>query len=184
MIGLGECHSVSHPIPTRFEFKLDSEEDTQILATQFAQFINEYRLDGELNAPIIIPLLGDLGAGKTTFSRFVIQALSCSDEVVPSPTFSLVNQYANGIFHIDCYRLTDEQELDYLGIRDELRAGRIFLIEWADLFLDYFGDRLVEIHFVNNQSMRIRFIIYPSKALKLNDLQKKLCKYIKNLKQI
>jgi len=78
--------------------------------------------------------MGDLGAGKTTLARGFIQYFGF--ERVKSPTYSLVESYQNesiNIHHFDCYRLSDPEELDYIGIRDYLDAGHIQLIEWAEL---------------------------------------------------
>lgn len=104
------------------EFHLPSEADALQLAACFAKF-------SPPNA--IVYLLGDLGTGKTTFSRGFIQAAGHHGKV-KSPTYTLVESYLLPectIHHMDLYRLAAAEELEYLGIH-ELTASGICLIEW------------------------------------------------------
>ncbi len=87
-----------------------------------------------LNNSIVIYLKGDLGAGKTTIARSFIQTFGFKR--VKSPTYSLVESYQNqttNIHHFDCYRLSDPEELEYIGIREYSQENHIQLIEWAEL---------------------------------------------------
>lgn len=90
----------------------------------------------------VFALVGDLGAGKTHWSKGFIQAIS-TDSLVASPTFSIVNEYPDGslpVFHFDFYRLKSEQELINLGWDEYLDQSAIIICEWADLFPDLFPE--------------------------------------------
>lgn len=104
---------------------LDSAAATEQLGASLA---------AALTPGCIIYLHGDLGAGKTTLARGLLRALGHQGKV-KSPTFTLVEPYkiANQrLFHWDLYRLDNPEELDYLGLRDQLDGEALLLIEWPE----------------------------------------------------
>ena len=113
----------------------------QIVATADLNIVGEEAmvafgrsLSSRLPKPLIITLQGDLGAGKTTLSRGVLQGLGHKG-AVKSPTYTLVEPYklAFGVvYHFDLYRLVDAEELDYMGFADYLEDAALCLIEWPE----------------------------------------------------
>jgi len=100
------------------------------------------KLAAGLDAGDVIALNGQLGAGKTHFSKGIVAGLGANDEVT-SPTFSLVQEYLGGrlpVFHFDFYRLNDVSELLRLGWDEYLDEDGVLLVEWADKFPDVLPD--------------------------------------------
>lgn len=109
----------------------------------------------------IIALAGELGTGKTTFVRGMAQGMGIEGKEVASPSFTLVNEYEGPLplFHLDLYRLEDEQELLGIDYDEYIRGDGVTVIEWADripqavpreslwIRLRYLGAELREIMF-------------------------------------
>ncbi len=112
----------------------------------------------------IILLQGDLGYGKTVFTRGVAAALGVPPEEVSSPSFTLVHEYRGGrvpVFHVDLYRLdTPEDEVGVLGIEEILAAGGVVLVEWGERLPPFLrrGATTIRFHDVGEGSRRIEIL--------------------------
>ncbi len=113
------------------DIKTHSEAETIALGA----FLGPLLTDGS-----VLALRGDLGAGKTHFVQGIAKGMGI-DDVVVSPTFTLLNYYENTIplQHFDFYRLEEEYELDDLGFEDYLDSG-VTVIEWSEKFPDRLPD--------------------------------------------
>jgi len=92
-----------------------------------------HKLGQSLTAGSTVALYGDLGAGKTAFTRGIAAGLGIN-EIVSSPTFTIVNEYHGEVplFHFDMYRLNDESELFDIGWDDYLERGGVCVVEWSE----------------------------------------------------
>ena len=111
------------------------------------------RLAREIQAPQIVLLVGDLGAGKTTLAKGLISGLgACPPEDVLSPTFSLVHEYEGDpkVYHIDLYRLDRVPEFETLGLDDLWDEDAIVLIEWGEKFSGQLPNPRMEIRITDN----------------------------------
>lgn len=92
------------------------------------------RLGQRLEAGTVIAFTGDLGAGKTAFTRGLARGLGITGRVT-SPTFTIVNEYEGGrlpLFHFDMYRLGSSEELFDIGWEDYLTRGGVCVVEWSE----------------------------------------------------
>jgi tRNA threonylcarbamoyladenosine biosynthesis protein TsaE len=113
----------------------------------------------EMQAGDVIALVGELGSGKTHFTKGIAGGLGCNTDIT-SPTFSLVHEHRGRelpIFHFDFYRIESAAELIALGWDDYLDAGGICVIEWADRFPELLpaATRWLHLEMKENQSRLI-----------------------------
>lgn len=107
-----------------------------------------------LQADDVVILSGDLGAGKTCFTKGVSRALGDSRPVV-SPTFTLMSVHDQGrlvLYHFDLYRLDGPEQLEDVGVFDALEAGGACLIEWGKAYADELADGYLEIVFTRQKA--------------------------------
>ena len=122
------------------EIELKQLEDTKRVAEQLVKHLKKGQ---------VICLIGDLGAGKTTFTQFLCEALKV-DDYVTSPTFNLMNTY-NGILngdpieihHFDVYRIFDADEMLEIGFDDFLYGDGLCIVEWANQVVDLIPDNSI-----------------------------------------
>ncbi len=106
------------------KFATNSEEETIALGR---------RLAPELSGVVL--LIGDLGAGKTTLAKGIVEGSGAAEvEAVSSPTYTLIHEYAGNVHHVDLYRLDEEREVARLGLEELFDRGGLILLEWAERF--------------------------------------------------
>ena len=127
----------------------NSPGETEALGEKLAQV---------LTPGTVIAFRGDLGAGKTAFTRGLARGLGASDRVT-SPTYTIVNEYLGGkmpLFHFDMYRLGSSDELFDIGWEDYLERGGVCAVEWSENVEDAMEDAiLITIHKTGTESRRI-----------------------------
>ncbi len=120
-------------------FETRSDEETQALGRRLAKLLPDRG---------IILLIGELGAGKTTLTKGIVEARGAARaDDVSSPTFSLIHEYGNpvSVYHIDLYRLDTEDEARRLGLEDLFDQPALVLIEWGERFPNLMPDHRIEI---------------------------------------
>ena len=122
-----------------FTFLADNESDTQRLGAALAKV---------LPPGTTVALIGTLGAGKTRLVQALAAGCGVPPETVVSPTFVLCQEYhgQRTLYHLDAYRLKDDDEFLELGPEEYFASDGITLIEWADRVLDCLPPQRLEIH--------------------------------------
>ena len=127
-----------------------SEEETIELAQN---------IESEKFPNMVICLRGDLGSGKTVFTKGFAKALEVKEEVT-SPTFNIIKEYTSGelpLFHMDVYRL--DGNVEDLGIEEYYSKNGIPIIEWADMIPDYLPEERLDIKIKNSSEDEDKRII-------------------------
>ncbi len=111
-------------------FVTNSAEETVSLGAALAR---------EFSPPAVVLLIGNLGAGKTTLAKGIVEGLgAASPDDVSSPTYTLIHEYGGGartkVYHIDLYRLDRPEQLAALGLDEIFDAPAVVLLEWAERF--------------------------------------------------
>jgi tRNA threonylcarbamoyladenosine biosynthesis protein TsaE len=122
------------------QFHARDENDTERLGVALAAV---------LQPPVTLALVGTLGAGKTRFAQGLVTALGVTREQVVSPTFVLCQQHEGRfrVYHLDAYRLNDDDEFLDLGVEEYFEAPDVVtIIEWSDRVEDCLPEERIDIH--------------------------------------
>ena len=146
------------------KINISKEKDTKLVAE---------RLCKHINLGDFILLTGNLGVGKTTFIKYIINSLQRINRQklseVPSPTFNITNEYQIKkilIKHYDLYRIKNEKELNNLGIQENLKK-QITLVEWPEMVKKLKIKNIISLIFKYNKNYTERYLTIISKNKKL-----------------
>jgi tRNA threonylcarbamoyladenosine biosynthesis protein TsaE len=131
-------------------FISNSPAETEAIGRQFA--VKDVRVGS------ILALKGELGSGKTLFTKGLVAGLG-SETTVTSPTFTIVHEYPGGrlpVYHFDFFRLESRQSVARLGLDDYLFADGVSVIEWADRFPEFIPEQARWISFdIKSENQRV-----------------------------
>ena len=129
------------------------------------------RLARLLKTGDIVCLFGELGSGKTTFTKGIAKGLKINEKTVNSPTFVLMNEYGGGLtlFHFDLYRLEKREEILGLGYEEYFYDDGVSVIEWADRLGALLPKEYLKVHFAN-KSEDERLIEFGAEGKRARDI--------------
>ncbi len=146
--------------PVHKRTHMSDQPDTVFLPDEAATLALGRRLAAACRPGDVIALFGDLGAGKTTLARALIQALAGADTEVPSPTYTLVQTYQSDrfdIWHFDLYRIEEPDEIRELGMEETVDG--LMLIEWPEKLGPHLPARRLEVRLSSDDEGRIAELI-------------------------
>ena len=135
-----------------YKYIAENENETMELAEN---------IESEHFPGMVICLNGELGSGKTVFTKAFASALGISDDVT-SPTFNIIKEYPNGelpLYHMDVYRL--DGDVNELGLDEYFEGNGVTIVEWADMIEKYLPEERLDINIkVTSEDKRI-FVLKP-----------------------
>lgn len=137
------------------EFLSNSEKETEKIAADFAK---------KLSGGEVIAYTGNLGAGKTCFTRGLARGLGFKGDV-SSPTFALVNEYRGGrldLFHFDMYRISGFEDLYSTGFFDYISENGVIAVEWSENISEILDEKTIFIDIRQAKSQNSRIITIKS----------------------
>lgn len=126
-------------------YETNSAEETIKIAQKLAE---------DVNAGDVITLDGDLGAGKTTFTKGFAKGLDIT-EMVNSPTFLIVQEYSGGrlpLYHFDAYRIEEPDEMEEIGFREYVDGDGVCIIEWSERIEEILPERVMRIRITRDDA--------------------------------
>ena len=134
---------------------INNEQDTEAFGMELAS---------TLEPGDIVALIGDLGTGKTTLTKYIAKGLGVTENI-DSPTFNIVKEHKSGrlpLFHFDVYRLSSGDELMDIGAEEYFYSNGVCIIEWADIAADIVPDnaKVILIEYGDKQGERIYRCIF------------------------
>ncbi|MBV8829766.1 MAG: tRNA (adenosine(37)-N6)-threonylcarbamoyltransferase complex ATPase subunit type 1 TsaE [Acidobacteriaceae bacterium] len=134
-------------------FETQSDEETRALGRHLATLLPQRG---------VVLLIGDLGAGKTTLTKGIVEGRgAASPDDVSSPTFTLIHEYGEPatVYHVDLYRLDEKKQAARLGLEELFERPALVLIEWGERFPDLFP--------ANRSEIRIRHLSGDGRAFEV-----------------
>lgn len=128
-----------------------NEQKMQAFARKLAEEVKE----GD-----ILALVGNLGTGKTTFTKYFAEALGVK-EVITSPTFNIVKEYESGrlpLYHFDVYRISDPEEMFEIGYEEYFFGTGVCVVEWADLIEELLPEKTIYIYINHGKNAQSRIV--------------------------
>lgn len=134
---------------------INNEQDTEAFGMELAS---------TLEPGDIVALIGDLGTGKTTLTKYIAKGLGVIENI-DSPTFNIVKEHKSGrlpLFHFDVYRLSSGDELLDIGADEYFYADGVCIIEWADIVADVVPEKakVILIEYGDKQGERVYRCIF------------------------
>jgi len=129
-----------------FKWQLRNLDDCRAMAQWLAEQVAK---QSPTILPLALGLVGPLGAGKTQWTKFFAQSLGVYPDDVSSPTYVLIHRYESNppIYHVDAYRVHDEDEFLELGIEELFEEPHMTIVQWANRFRNLMPDRTIWITF-------------------------------------
>jgi tRNA threonylcarbamoyladenosine biosynthesis protein TsaE len=127
------------------QFETGSDEETRAVGRQLALM---------LPTRGVVSLVGNLGAGKTTLTKGIVEGRGAArEEDVSSPTYTLIHEYGDpiSVYHVDLYRLETEEQVRRLGLEELFDKPALVLIEWGERFPDLLPSDRIEIRISHGQ---------------------------------